>query len=180
MKKLCRQCLNPNEKGICTCGENKDEYGTPTPPVNESWRNLLNKMWIDKAVDAGSRLCPTRYDVECFIEFLFSISGKEDGVKSQFTVQESETLKNEIITSCTSWSVSYMKEKMDLLLSTARQEAKAQRTEEIRKALHEEPVVLVDTRFNPDDKPKYEHAILYDRIKQIIDSLTSKGGTNGL
>jgi hypothetical protein len=58
----------------------------------------------------------------------------------------------------------------DFLLSEVRTAVERER-ERIRKELHEIPVVLVDTRFNSTDKPKYEHGILYEDAKKAVDSL---------
>lgn len=33
--KLCRQCLNPDEKGLCTCGADRSYYGQPSPPTKD-------------------------------------------------------------------------------------------------------------------------------------------------
>lgn len=96
-------------------------------------------------------------------------------IKPTLPVNESWGLRVKISEIFIRWGVSTKQivisqivELFEKHLSTARQEAKAQRTEEIQDELFD----LIQTH----DCDKGKECVFVDRLIKIIDSLTSKGG----
>lgn len=48
--------------------------------------------------------------------------------------------------------------------------------DEVERIVHEMPVVIVDTKYNPYDDPKYEHALLYKDIKSKLATMRKERG----
>lgn len=61
-------------------------------------------------------------------------------------------------------------EDMKTFISKEIEQARQEERKKIWDELRELPVVLVDTKFNPDDKPKIEHAVLWKQVKSKLSS----------